>query len=274
MIIRSKEAAAGTELVDTRVSKDWQQRWLRTKKYCCDYQVARSRDQYQAAFRLIYDEYLKLGLTQPNSLGLRILPHQLLKSSWVITATIAQEPQEVVATLSLLEDGKLGLPMDDLYAAEIDRLRDKSKRIGELTCLAHRPHADDTMWNRGKVRATLGTLMRHVTSFAVQRRIDDLVICVHPRHASFYQRRYGFVVLGPQRYCSWAGGQPATPLWLDQRGIHEALRTFDAKSGDPKSNMLQANEHVPVSPAVTAYFWNLMKETSPISQWENHAMRA
>ena len=271
MIMKSKAAATEIGLIDKSVSKDWQQSRLSAKRCDCDYQVACSREEYHAAFRLIYDEYLRQGLTSRNPMRLRILPHQLLPTSWVITATLSQR---TVATLSLLEDGRLGLPMDDLYASEMDRLRDQGKRVAELTCLAHRPHVDETMWNRGKVRATMGTLMRHVTHFAVQRGIDDLVICVHPRHAKLYKRRYGFVEMGPDRCCPWATNHPASPLWLDQCGIDAALKNFDKNGGNPQPGELQAADHGPVSPAVTGPFWSMLEEASPIPSWKNNVMTA
>ncbi len=269
--IRSKAAATENKSVDKTFSKDWEQKWLGARKCCCDYQIAHSREQYRAAFSLVYDEYLKQDLTRPNRLGLRILPHQLLLTSSILVATLSQN---VVATISLVEDGKLGLPMDDLYAIEIERMRQKGKRLAELTCLAHR-HTDATMWNRGKVRATLETLIRHAANFAVQREIDDLVICVNPRHASFYQRRYGFTELGgPDRPCPWARNQPATPLWLDQCGIHAALRAFDSRDGKHRPNRLRATGLGPVSLAVTAPFWNMLAEVSPIPSWKDNSVAA
>lgn len=267
----SQAVESNSKSTDKRSSQDRGQNWSSAQSSDCDFQVACSRAQYRAAFRLTYDAYLRQGLTMPNPLRMRILPHQLLQTSWVFTATRAWK---VVATLSLLEDGRLGLPMDELYAAEINRIRAQGQRLAELTCLAHRARVDNTMRNRGKAVTTLGTFMKHVASFAVQRGIDSFVMCVHPRHVSFYHRHYGFRVCGPDRCCPWANSQPATPLRLDQRRIRAALRVFEALDGDHQPGGLQANEIRPVSPAVTNHFLNQLAEASPLQSGEHNRMAA
>jgi hypothetical protein len=237
----------------------------------CDYRIARSREEFRAAFRLVYDEYLKQGLTRPNRLGMRIIPHQLLQTSWVFTATLSEA---VVATLSFVSDGQLGLPMDTIYRQEINRLREKSKGIAEVTCLANRPHRDESMWNRGKVWSTVGILMGHVLRVAVQRRIGDLVICIHPRHVTFYRRRYGFEKLGPILSCPWASDQPAQAMRLGERGILTALRATVLSDCDLQTARFQATMQESTSPEVKAYFRSLLEDVSPIPSRSNLGMTA
>jgi len=233
----------------------------------CEYRIARRRNELDNVFRLIHTEYLRQGLTQPNRLNLRILPHQLLQTSWIFTAL---QNENAVATLSLVEDGQIGMPMDGMYGQEISQLRQAGTRLAELTCLAHKPHTLETMWNRGKVSSTLGMLMGLVNSLALKRGVEALVICVHPRHVNFYRRRYGFAELGAERCCSWAKGRPAKALLLDQRGMTAALDVFRATASNRQivehvNSTHQTERPNSISPGAIAHFWRLLDQVSPIS---------
>jgi len=167
--------------------------------------AARRRSELQTAFRLIYERYRSEGLTNWNPHGLRILPHQLLDTTWVL---LARRSGQLLGTLSLIEDGTMGLPIEQLYPAEIWRLRRAGRRVAELACFAL---TDETA---GESMSVLRTLLRTACTIAARREIDELVICIHPRRASFYERRLGFMELGPTRACPWVCGQPAVAMRL------------------------------------------------------------
>src|SRR5689334_24741569 len=97
------------------------------------YSLANSFEHRAAAFRLIYQSYLSSGLGRRNPLGLRVTPFQLLATSQIFLASKSTsiptelekwdasvhseelEPsglrEQVVATITLVNDGQLGLPM-------------------------------------------------------------------------------------------------------------------------------------------------------------------
>jgi hypothetical protein len=267
MIMQSKAATEGNATIVKDISHSRRKDMFTDRNEGCDYRIARSRKEFEDTFRLIYEEYLQQRLTRPNRLNLRILPHQLLQTSWVFNAV---QDENAVATLSLVEDGQYGMPMDDIYGQEVGRLRQAGKQLAELTCLAHRPHTPETMWNRGKVTSTLGTLMGLTNSLALKRGVDGLVICVHPRHATFYQRRYGFVELGPNRYCPWAKNHPAKALLLDRRGMLTALHAFESTARYRQlaahlNSYHQTESPNSISAEAIAHFWGLLDQVSPIS---------
>jgi|GEM_PF-4586257 len=266
MIMSSNAVATGAKSLDKKFRRDAKRKELAQRENDCEIRITHSREEFSAAFRLVYKEYLRQGLiTRSNRYNLRILPHQLLRTSWVFTAI---QDKEVVATLSLVEDGELGLPMEELYDSEIDHLRQEGKQLAELTCLAHRPHTNETMWNRGKVTSTLGILIGHVLNFAMHRKMDTLVISVHPRHASFYRRRYGFVDLGPDRSCPWAGNHPAKALQLDREGLCTDVMRARGTLLD-KFLYYQTTKIGPISSAVSQYYWDLLEEVCPAVFQEN-----
>jgi hypothetical protein len=168
---------------------------------------------FRSAFRLIYFAYLRGGLTVANQVELRFLPHHLLATSSVL---LAASGGQNVGTLSLIEDGELGVPTELLYPLDVARLRGGGKRIAELACLAT-AHAD-----RGLSRLTLRALLQFALQLADMRGIELLTVCVHPRHERFYRKGLGFVPFGAPRSCPWVCGQPAIAMYRPLRGVKVA----------------------------------------------------
>jgi N-acyl amino acid synthase FeeM len=167
--------------------------------------AARRRHQLRTAFELVYDRYYQEGLTAWNQHGLRLIPHQLLDTSWVL---LAQRGQTCLGTLSLVEDGAMGLPMEQLYPAEVWKLRQNHTRVAELACFALRDQS------AAESMSVLRALLQAACEIGFREKLDELVICVHPRRGRFYERYLGFEPLGPYRCCPWVCGQPAVAMKL------------------------------------------------------------
>ncbi|HUF91061.1 MAG TPA: hypothetical protein VMR23_01715 [Candidatus Limnocylindria bacterium] len=158
-----------------------------------------------ACFRLVHAQYVERGYTERDPSGRRLLLHQALPATRMFRATSAAR---VVATVSLVPDSVLGLPMDDLYAAELRPLRTAGRRLAEVSALAAAPGAGS---------ATVAGLLSRLVLYAERLgRVDDLCVTVHPRHARFYER-LGFSPLGPVRQYEAVNGAPAVALRLDLR---------------------------------------------------------
>ena len=82
--------------------------------------VSSSPDELFAAFRLVYEQYQRSGLMNPNKCGLRITPYHLLPTTEVL---VALERRQVTCTMSLVCDSDNGLPMEAVYPEEIAGLR-------------------------------------------------------------------------------------------------------------------------------------------------------
>ena len=53
-----------------------------------EYKIANSREERAAAFRLVYDAYLKGGLGEPNPHQMRVTPYHLLPGTEVFIAVL------------------------------------------------------------------------------------------------------------------------------------------------------------------------------------------
>ncbi len=200
------------------------------------YRIAQSKKERMAAFRLVYQAYRRAGLAAPNPFRMRVTPYHLLDTTDVFVAVLRGQ---VISTVSLVGDGELGLPLEDVYRDVVRPLRQQST-VGEVSCLADR---------RRKLRRYFGVfveLNRLMVQKAQQRGIERLLVAVHPRHAPFYQRCLGFQPVGDRRDYPAARNNPAVVLCLDfnqvsqyragerQARLHRRfMRVFDRCMRDP-----------------------------------------
>ncbi|MCK2126380.1 hypothetical protein MX652_06735 [Thauera aromatica] len=120
-----------------------------------------------------------------------------------------------VATLTLRMDCGSGLLADALYRDEIDAVRQRGARVSEITRLAISPDAASYDALSGLLQAlyTLARLTAHMT---------DIFIEVHPRHARFHQRVFGFRRAGEERICPRVEA-PAVLLHLSRQAFEASL---------------------------------------------------
>ncbi|HVA51217.1 MAG TPA: hypothetical protein VNH11_33050 [Pirellulales bacterium] len=97
--------------------------------------TATTQQERAGAFRLLYEAYVKAGLMAANGYQMRVTVHHLLPTT---TLFVAVQADEVVATISLIGDGRLGLPMECVYGPDVQRLREPACWLGEVSCLACR----------------------------------------------------------------------------------------------------------------------------------------
>jgi hypothetical protein len=178
--------------------------------------ISTSSREIASALRLVHDVYVGEGYMEPHPLGMRILlPHHALKSTIVVSA---RRDGEVVGTLTLLFDGAVGLPMDELYPEALTRFRRAGRRIVEVGNFAIAKHVRGT--------AIVMHLMRAAVRLAMAERQDDLVIAVHPKHATFYRTIWLMERFGQVAPYSEVKGAPAIGLRGDLKNAPELLLFF------------------------------------------------
>lgn len=181
-------------------------------------ELVRNYSDLLAAFGLLYNAYLRAGLVTESASQLRVTPFHLLPTTEVFVAKCADE---VISTLTMVADTGIGLPMDAMYATELADLRKSGLRLAEIGSLADRRHLRIRFINIFELLARL------IVQVARVRGIDTLVLAVHPRHAKFYMRSFGFETLGGLTDCPYAKGNPAVALILEFRRIRGTR--FDEK---------------------------------------------
>src|SRR5262249_32852519 len=105
--------------------------------------------------------------------------HNLLPSTKVF---VARSADAVVATVTVVEDSPLGLPIDEAIGAELGRLRERGRRVSEVGALAV------DAGHRASGVPILVRLYRVALLYAAAvARLDDLAFVVRPRHRAFYR---------------------------------------------------------------------------------------
>ena len=135
---------------------------------------------------------------------------------------------EAVFTVSLVIDGRLGLPMESVYADEVAMRREQGLLLGEVSCLADR---------RSQFRGFFPVflrLSRLMVQYARLRGVEELLVAVHPKHARFYRRYMDFRMIGDQTAYPTVRNHPAVALSLNfDRVDRERPRAYDTFFGQP-----------------------------------------
>lgn len=183
-----------------------------------DFRLAASLDEVIAAWKLVYNAYLRSGLITANAQEIHTNPGAVQEGTAVVVGALRGE---VCATISAYLDRSDGLPLDAIYSTQLGELRSKGHRLVEVGLLADRRARISRSFE-----ATL-RLMKFAYFWGLHNGMTDIVIGVHPHHSVFYQRVFGFELLGEESTCPWVNHAPVVPLQLP-------LRMVDDLSGAPR----------------------------------------
>lgn len=180
-----------------------------------DVALAVTRDELDAASRLVHGCYLRRGYVKPSADGRHINAYLAMPSTAVF---VARAGGAVVATVSLITDSALRLPCDALWGADLAAFRATGRRLAEVSALAV-----SEAW-RGPGLAMMRSLVRVIGVYGRDiARLDVLCIAVHPRHAPFYEGLLRFRRFGALTACDAVNGAPAVGLRLDLRALDRPL---------------------------------------------------
>lgn len=154
---------------------------------------ATSLKQVEAAWELVYQRYTQMELIAPNRFDIHTSPRAVGAHACVVWGPMSSNPAqkttdavEVGYTMTLFQDNPQGLALDSVYSAPLEDMRSRGRRLLEVGMLADR--RDDPIQGVG----AMFSMMRLAISYSLYTHTTDVLIGVHPRHAPFYKRRYGF----------------------------------------------------------------------------------
>ena len=173
------------------------------------FDVARTIEDVAQAWQLVYRAYLRTGLIHANPTRIHTVPQAIGRNTVVVCGRVYGR---IVSTLSGYVDGPQSLPLDSVYAAQLDALRAAGCRLMEVGLFA------DRRLHLERSREAILELMRYVCYFGVHAGATDAVIGVHPHHAAYYTRLLGFDVSGPIRRYGAVNEAEVVLLRLDWYG--------------------------------------------------------
>ena len=195
------------------------------------YHVAQNLEEALIAWQLVYQAYRRKDLIESNLYRIHTASQAVGDHSVVI---MGSHKPLVVSTLTALADGPKGLPLDRVYGQELDEMRNQGRVLIEVGLFADRRR------HLARTAESLFQLMRYAYYYGVDRGMTDFVIGVHPRHARFYARSFGFNYVGQEKVYPAVNHRPVVLLRgniqanLKLDPLHPALAYFVENSVDTK----------------------------------------
>lgn len=189
-----------------------------------EYRVARSIQELEKAYLLVYKEYLKRGYVKETKSPLKLSIYNALPQ----TATfIAIAENEIFFTATLIPDSPLGLPMDEIYRPELTQLRQQNKKVCEISMLA----SDTELFANGvsvmlnsKKMFLIFELFKIIFDYAIEvLKLDCICVTINPKHKLTYDFLL-FKDLGELKIYSTANGAPAIAKYLDLNTAEEECK--------------------------------------------------
>jgi hypothetical protein len=164
--------------------------------------VTHHRFEREAAFRLVHQVYLRSGLTTDQPMGMRVMKHHLSDQTDVL---VTKRNDAVVLTSTLVRDAQYGLPLESLFAEEVNEMRAAGLRLAEISALA----SDASLEDKNQRFELLVKIISLTFQTARNRGVDRLLLAVHPRHAKIYHRLFGCTPCSEVKEYAAVEGNPA-----------------------------------------------------------------
>lgn len=180
--------------------------------------------EFMGALSVLHDCYVEKGFMDRDPQGIRITPYHLLANT--LTAVAVQKGQ-VVATMSIIRDNPIGLPMDKSF--DLAPLRKNGEILCEISGLAiHHKF-------RGNGGKLLHSLIRFLWRYAFESfGVDRYVIAVNPSMVELYEAFYLFEPLPVAHIVNkydFVKGAPAVALSLPTMTSYDLIK--DVYGGKP-----------------------------------------
>ncbi len=195
-----------------------------------DYRVARTKQEIEKAYSLVYREYLKRNYTDVIESGLRISIYNSLPQT---TTFMGIYRDEALITATIVPDSYLGIPMDKIYRQELTRFRDNDKKICEISMLASNTDlfkANVSLMANSKKLFFVFLLFKLMFDYVRDvLKFDYICITINPKHKLTYDFLL-FKDLGSIKTYDTANGAPAIAKYLDLTSAEEQCKD-DKKAG-------------------------------------------
>jgi hypothetical protein len=169
----------------------------------------------------VHEIYKSKGYVNSGSDNIRLSIYDALPDT---TTLVAEDKNgKIAGALTVVFDSPIGLPADDIYKAEIDKIRLSGNKVSELISLGIDEYSKDSL----KILASL-----FYCAYLFARNIiksTDFIINVTPKHAEFYCKKIVFRKIGSEKKCPRVNGTTGVllnlPLFLPAR-LKEKKRIF------------------------------------------------
>jgi hypothetical protein len=188
------------------------------------YKLAETKEELEAALKILHDEYVRSGYMDPHPSGMRVTPYHALPSTSTLIATWNNE---VVATISIIRSNPFGLPLEKIY--DLDPIKQNGARLAEISSLAIKKGF------QGDKGLILFPLLKFLYNYCVDFfGVDYMLIAVNPNRIEFYEALMFFKRLDEKNVVDYdfVNGAPAVGGYLCLR---DAYNEFAFEYGKKKT---------------------------------------
>lgn len=174
------------------------------------YKIAETKEEKEQAYRLVQDNYKKVGIRVRENSDLNLNKYYLLPTT---TVFIAKYKDEVVATVSQIMDVGFGLPIDSF--TKIQSIRGKGGRVSEFSSLTVKRE-----W-RSKHHDIYIPLVFFAVNYCYEELgVDYLVSVTNMKGGVFLKALFGFekIKTSSTEYMN-AQGKKSCAQFLDMKGL-------------------------------------------------------
>lgn len=194
------------------------------------FSVAKNQHDIEQSFRLIHQCYVDRGIARHQHNGLLC---NLFSASPYTIILLAKKDEQVIATVSLIQDSQLGLPSDKKFKKENDELRKKGVKLLEISAMA----VDQQYRNKSIGRNINFYLMNYMTRVGEKfLKGEALVAVVNPKIQFFYEGIFDFQQSGGVQSYERANGAPAVHLSTTFVRTKEYMRQTFANKAPNKNH--------------------------------------
>lgn len=181
------------------------------------FKLAETKNELEQAFKLLHDSYVRARYMDPKSSGMRITPYHALPTT---TTLIAKVGEKVIATVSLIRQTNMGLPVQQIY--DVTTIMEPGQQAVEISSLA----IDPTY--RGQDAQILFWLSKYVLTYCYKFfAIDYMFVAIGPWHADLYENIILFKRLHYVDNYNFSNGMPAAVGYIDLRTYsNELLKVY------------------------------------------------
>jgi len=173
-----------------------------------------SAEELEHAYRRVYWSYRKRAYIEENLSSMRLSIFNAFPSTVTFVSVYRGA---MIASVTLVMDTEIGLPMDEIYHKELKPLRAAGRKLTEATMFADRRHRDFR-----RAIPMLFFLMKRVFDYATLiAKANDLCITINPRHEGFFEKFLYFRPLGDLRTYPSVRDNPAVAKRLDLDSVQE-----------------------------------------------------
>lgn len=201
------------------------------KEYQYEVSIAQDLNSKIEAYDLMYRLYRtpEIGYAKedPTKLWYSIFNANPTTTTFIIRNLLTKK---MIATLTVVLDSTIGLPLEENYPKQIADLRNKKRRCAEIISLGFDEVA------RGSCEIMLQLFKQSYLVYRGIYSVTDFLIMIKPGHALFYEKKLLFNLIGAEMNCTKINNKPVMLYHIDLTKAEIEAQNQTASIADSKKN--------------------------------------